>query len=87
MQKNLQDATLVVSTASCCKSKSFFGAAPQLPDQAHGSSISERLNLYLRPSATLAHSTVGLACRRREVCVQSLVAVGLQKRGVELSGL
>ncbi len=49
--------------------------------------ICRALQLCLRSSATLAQSTVGSACRRREVCVQSSVALGLQRKVLEFSGL
>jgi hypothetical protein len=51
------------------------------------SSGSDPLQLCLRPSVTLAQSSVGSACRRGKVCVQSSAAPGLQKKVLEFSGL
>ncbi len=59
----------------------------QLLAQKHCSSGSDPLQLCLRRSVTLAQITVGFACRRRRVYVQSSVAVGLQKKVLEFSGL
>ena len=44
------------------------------------SSSLDALQLCLRRSAALAQSIIGSACRRGKVCVQSSVALGLQKK-------
>ena len=51
------------------------------------SSGSYPLQLCLRPSVTLAQSSVGSACRRGKICMQSSAALGLQKKVLEFSGL
>jgi len=62
---------------------SMTDSAGSVPDIF--SSASDALQLKLRHSAALTQSSIGSACRRRKVCLQTSVALGLQKKVLENS--